>query len=114
MFFLLRGLNVEIENMSEAIALLQKEIKKYKSAHLGSRSNTCSPAINQVRSPIQLPSIVPTAKASVKLIDSPCIMFTRLDAERNIKRMKKAIARGFLNEQSYEVYKNKNKLFFFG
>jgi hypothetical protein len=43
---------------------------------------------------------------SVNLVDEegiPSIMFTKLDAERNAKRLKKAINKGIVSEQEYEV-----------
>ena len=35
--------------------------------------------------------------------DAPSIMFTKLDAERNAKRLKKAIIKGIVSEQEYQV-----------
>ena len=36
-------------------------------------------------------------------IPEPSIMFTKLDAERNAKRLKKAINKGMVSEQEYQV-----------
>jgi hypothetical protein len=41
-------------------------------------------------------------------IDEPSIMFTKLDAERNAKSLKKAIIKGVVSEQEYQV-----KIFFY-
>ncbi len=38
-------------------------------------------------------------------IDEPSIMFTKLDAERNAKSLKKAIIKGVVSEQEYQVRK---------
>lgn len=44
-----------------------------------------------------------TEKLEALYSSEPSIMFTRLDAERNVKRLRRAITRGFLKDQVYEV-----------
>ena len=44
-------------------------------------------------------------------IEAPSIMFTRLDAERNEKRLRRALTRGFLNDITFEVNHEQIKSF---
>jgi len=96
---------VDIEKLSEAVSLLKKELDQHRSAQFGvSRSNTCTPTKN--RSPI-LPSIVPQSKANTvnELLNKPppCIMFTKIDGERNRRRLKRALNKGLITDKAYEV-----------
>jgi len=87
------------------VSLLKKELDHHRSAQFGiSRSNTCTPTKN--RSPI-LPSIVPQARAGSMndlLNKPPCIMFTRIDSERNRRRLKRALNRGLITDKAFEVF----------
>lgn len=123
-------MNGDIEQLSEAVQILKRELDQHRSAQFGlSRSNTCTPTMvgQKLRSPV-LPAINPTIsdlKATEmksdlskkgatepdtgettennKFNNPPCIMFTKLDADRNKRRLKRAQARGILTDKSYEV-----------
>jgi hypothetical protein len=86
--------------MTESVAILKRELDKYRSAQLGSRSNTASPLVGTMKAPIQLPSLNNHLN---RLNEPTSIMFTRMDADRNGKRLKRAINRGLLTDQAYEV-----------
>ncbi len=105
-------MNAEIEKMSDSIAMLKRELDKHRSANLGSRSNTCSPSIftgNFMKNTsIQLPSILTnnnynSLNQNDKANEPTCIMFTRIDADRNNKRLKRVANRGIISEHSLEV-----------
>jgi hypothetical protein len=49
------------------------------------------------------PIVYKTEKIEALYSAEPSIMFTRLDAERNTKRLRRAITRGYLTDQIYEV-----------
>lgn len=100
-----RNLNLDIEKLTEAVTVLKKELDQHRSAQMGfSRSSTCvsplNPKLNS-KSPI-LPSIIPKDQVN-KPKKTPCIMFTKLDAERNIRRLSRAVNRGLLNDKAFEV-----------
>ena len=73
-----------------------------------SRSSTCvSPLPTKLNSKsLILPSIIPKDQANKPTKKAPCIMFTKLDAERNIRRLSRAVNRGLLNDKGFEVILN--------
>lgn len=92
-------------------------------AKRSAKSSHFSDLINQMdsKSSINLPFInqteqkqhisYKTDKMEALYSSEPSIMFTRLDAERNTKRLRRAITRGFLTDQIYEVFINKFEYF---
>jgi hypothetical protein len=106
--------------LTEAVQILKRELDQHRSAQFGmSRSNTCTPTVGvKPRSPI-LPAINPSdfknemksdlskkespVNTADKFNNPPCIMFTRLDADRNKKRLKRAQGRGIVTDKIYEV-----------
>lgn len=72
--------------------------------HINQATNHNEPQISEKESqPILKPLVYKTDKIEALYSAEPSIMFTRLDAERNTKRLRRAITRGFLTDKVYEV-----------
>ena len=84
--------------------VLKKELDQHRGAQFGlSRSNTCTPITTKAKSPV-LPSIpLNTNQADQKFEKPACFMFTKLDADRNKRRLKRAQNRGVLSDKAFEV-----------
>ena len=78
--------------------------------HINQANSTSKNQINHHESqkekemqPSLKPIVYKTDKIEALYSAEPSIMFTRLDAERNTKRLRRAITRGYLTDQVYEV-----------
>ena len=60
---------------------------------------------NQADKP-QLSKDLPKTSSTREVYREPSIMFTRTDAERNIKSLDRAVNRGYLTDQEYQVSLN--------
>lgn len=94
--------------MNEVIKQLKRDLTQATKEILAEVAKNSSPKLSSPRSGTMiLPPISPKQseqfKQSLKSQESPNIMFTRLDAVQNIKRLKAAINRGHLNDNELEV-----------
>jgi len=105
----IQNLRKELDQQSNAVRVGSGNGKRFsisnKSSHtiiLPSINNAQTSETNEPKQQQFKAHLVYQPEKNDNLIESS-IMFTRLDAERNTKRLRRAITRGFLTDQVFEV-----------